>query len=34
MYDANGNRLPFPFKKIDEELPFPWERNGAQKFPR
>ena len=31
MYVANGNSRPFTFEKIDENLPFPWER-GSPKF--
>ena len=28
MYDADGSPRPFPFVKIHEELPFPWEKGS------
>ena len=34
MCDANGNRRPFTFEKIDNQMPFPWERSGAPKNSR
>lgn len=34
LYDEKGNRRPYPFEKIHEELPFGWETSESRKPPR